>query len=532
MGLQEPLAAGLTIKIRVETDWAYVEAGDPTPAYYALALKDPNCDRSPAYQIFLRNDAGRKLYGPTWAPPDDEPEWDGWHLFFDWENRRFPTGLLPELLSRQDAMGVRVEVADARVDPYPQFHDGRALRDVGPWDCWWPFNPHTPRQYQKEAVDKALTEGRGIIAAGTGAGKTMMAMSIIAALDMPTVFAVPNRDLLQQTLASFRKAGFPDAGISLGQIGDGVMEVGQVTVATHQTLHSRRTDAGVRRLLETVPVFVYDECHRAAADTVYSLLMGCKAFYRFGLSATPLLDDKHRNWRLRGAIGEVISRISPIRLVKDGFLDLPVVVRLPVLGEQAMRFHPKMPYQNVYKKSIVTNEARNFNIKSAVDWLMHWGRPTIVVAKLHGHLETFRKLFADAPYDVCVLSGKCSSEERGEALQRMRDGKLDVIVATNIFDEGVDVPNLGAVVLAAGEKSAIRLKQRIGRGMRKGGGSEGTMILIDMIDRQCRITENHTKKRHKVYLSEKYPVFDGWDALVNLPDTEKRALEILEGIEA
>ena len=88
------------------------------------------------------------------------------------------------------------------------------------------------RPYQLEAKEKALEAHRGILQVATGGGKTVIAAVIIAELSTNTLFMVHTKDLLYQAKKSFEDI----LGIHVGQIGDGIVDIQQVTIATTQSM--------------------------------------------------------------------------------------------------------------------------------------------------------------------------------------------------------------------------------------------------------------------------------------------------------
>ncbi|SVD32108.1 uncharacterized protein METZ01_LOCUS384962, partial [marine metagenome] len=55
-----------------------------------------------------------------------------------------------------------------------------------------------PRSFQQEAVEAWMTEQRGVVALPTGAGKTILAVMLIAKTGRPTLIHVPTIDLMRQ----------------------------------------------------------------------------------------------------------------------------------------------------------------------------------------------------------------------------------------------------------------------------------------------------------------------------------------------
>ena len=84
------------------------------------------------------------------------------------------------------------------------------------------------------------------------------------------------------------------------------------------------------------------------------------------------------------------------------------------------------------------------------------------------------------------------------------DHKIDCVLASKIFDIGVDIPSLAGLVIACGGKSTVKALQRVGRVIRKYPGKKFA-VVIDFYD-QATYLDNHSKTRYKIYKSE-----DGFD---------------------
>lgn len=76
-----------------------------------------------------------------------------------------------------------------------------------------------------------------------------------------------------------------------------------------------------------------------------------------------------------------------------------------------------------------------------------------------------------------------------------------ITIASSIFDEGIDVKPLDALILAGGGKSQTRALQRIGRVIRP-FDSKKDAVVVDFFD-DMKYMRNHSKKRIKMYGTEK-----------------------------
>ena len=82
----------------------------------------------------------------------------------------------------------------------------------------------------------------------------------------------------------------------------------------------------------------------------------------------------------------------------------------------------------------------------------------------------------------------------------MKNGLTDVLIASKIFDQGVDIPELDALILAGSGKSTGRALQRIGRVIRKYPGKEKA-IVVEFMD-NCKYLRDHSEVRLSVYNTE------------------------------
>jgi len=82
-----------------------------------------------------------------------------------------------------------------------------------------------------------------------------------------------------------------------------------------------------------------------------------------------------------------------------------------------------------------------------------------------------------------------------------------VIISTQVFDQGIDIPAMNAMVLAIGTKRYRRAIQRIGRILRPKEGSNEVYVL-DFDDRTHYFLENHSKYRRWIYAMEGFQVID------------------------
>lgn len=421
---------------------------------------------------FIANQLAIPVKGARFTKWYKSGKWDGKKRFLERPSNRFLCGLLPFVRRMLTAENLPWREIDTRVVP-------STLSDFPAW------RGPEPRLYQKEAVSIAGKQVRGILRMGTGGGKTLVAGKLLADLRLPALFLVHRRELAQQAMTRFSEWLAPEA---VGVIGADQWEERSVTIAMVQTLHARlRQDPKpVRAFLNTRGVIISDEAHRATSDTWGRLLRWTPAYYRFGLSGTPLVQDDVRDLTLIGLTGEVIVDISAKELAEQGWLAKPIC-SFYSLGEKGGSFE-KLRYQDAYDRLIVQNGARN-----ALGPILHHhesNQVLIIVKRIdHGTLlaEQFRMPF---------VSGQERDDIRQETYKMFREGRIRRLIASTIYDEGIDLPFLDVVVNLAGGKTIVPLFQRLGRAMHRTDTSQ-PIWFYDFLDQDNKHLRSHAEHRKR-----------------------------------
>jgi superfamily II DNA or RNA helicase len=373
------------------------------------------------------------------------------------------------------------------------------------------------RPYQHDAIAAALgnTNGalgwwpRGILQVATGGGKTEIAVAMYEMHPVPTFFLVHRKDLLIQAKERFEKYGH-----TVGQIGNSVFAPSPgLTVATIQTLHKvlkepedERHEVLMGKIADTRQIFV-DECHLVASTLDKGNMFTettnkfTRAYARWGLSATPFMRTQYDNLLLEGSSGSVLYKISNAKLIEMGYLTPPNVKMHPVPGK------------------LVGVGNRNWHKIKELGIKLHLERNTLLAYEIAigpspvlALVDTVEQgkflqllLRKNHDLDVPLLTGLDKAATRRQAVAALRDGSVPAIIATTIFDEGVDIPELQKVVLCSGGKSQYKLLQRLGRGVRKAAGKK-VVEIVDCADTHHPTLRRHALERLKLYKQEGFRV--------------------------
>lgn len=370
----------------------------------------------------------------------------------------------------------------------------------------------TPRDYQINAVNKMLENRRGIIKSATGSGKTQIAAMAVAAIGKKANIYVIGTDLLYSFHEYFSKV----LPFKIGIIGDGVCDIQNVNIVSIWTagrvlgmkdkdildddmLLSESFDindsAKIKTALKSAKVHILDECHIATCETINKICDAINPEHIYGLSGTPFrMDDA--DLLIKGMLGEEIIDIKASYLIKRNVLAKPIIkfVKVPKIKSS------KKNYQQLYKEYIIENDVRNNLIVDETKKLLSKGYVVLVLFNNIRHGEVLSELFENSNIEFGVLNGKDDIIKRKEIMQDITDGKLNCIIASRIFDIGIDVPRLSGLVLAGSGKSYVRTMQRIGRVIRSYPNKKNAAIVD--FDDQVVYFKNHSAIRKRYYQTE------------------------------
>lgn len=440
--------------------------------------------RDPAENVFHISDAGATSVLDnffSYENPDAEfdpaiPEIE--HVV-DRRAATAPLGLVDRAAAILDAEGFDVTLAgpDSGIE-------GEEI------DVSWHFD-HDLRDYQNEAAHKIAEEQTGVIELPTGTGKTVTALHAIRQINRKTVVFVHTRELLYQWADEIRDL----LGVEPGIIGDGEWSEGdEVTVAIMQSLVSKGVsgDADDEALVPAeYGMAIYDEAHRTSvADTMHRVGQMFPSAFRLGLSATPWRRNEPEEIWINGAIGPVIYSRGAEYMIENGYLARPRFETIehdgPTRNGRAEEYH------DAYKRCIEESGARNSAIAEKAVELTNDGRQTIVnvnrIAQAHHIVDFIGQVDSGVRAEVVTSN----TTDRDEKLAAFADGEIDVVVST-LLKEGVDIPDVNAIILAHGGKSAVEVIQTIGRALRPSNG--GDALIVDVRDEGMSFGDAYTERR-------------------------------------
>jgi superfamily II DNA or RNA helicase len=325
------------------------------------------------------------------------------------------------------------------------------------------------RPYQQEAVLAASTKSFGVIEAGTGSGKTVMALALIASRRQPTLVVVHTKELLHQWKERVQQF----LEVEVGQVGDGKFSLEPITIAI---VNSAR-----KRVEELVPHFgqlIVDECHRVPASLFTDVVSQFDCHYLLGLSATAFRSDNEMTKLIYYFMGDRIYRVDQEELFATGAILAPEVIRTSTCFSYRYRGN----YHQLIK-ALVGHEGRNQQILSDIETAAgdSSSGTILVVSDRVSHCRLFAERLQKRGIKAELLYGQLAPEARTEIVNMVQRGELQVLVATlQLISEGFDCPGLSTLFLTTPIRFEGRLLQVIGRIMRPGKNKKAR--VFDYID--------------------------------------------------
>ena len=210
-----------------------------------------------------------------------------------------------------------------------------------------------------------------------------------------------------------------------------------------------------------VDMVIMDEAHRGDGDQFQQVCNFMEnAFYRFGVTATPLMKGAIEDMKLQAVTGPILYRITLQDLIDRGLLAQPYVkflkVNKPVLSQ-------KMNWQAAYKSGLVQNAVRNRMILEETLEMVKNGCQVLILVNHIGHGKDLKKLIKPILSRTTFISGSDSTDKRQKAIDDVEAGNIDVLISSTITDEGVDIPAISGVILAGGSLSGVPRAIRLSR---------------------------------------------------------------------
>jgi superfamily II DNA or RNA helicase len=360
--------------------------------------------------------------------------------------------------------------------------EGRFSKDYSITTSFFDIKPF---EYQKEILEKLYVERnthnryRNLIVAATGTGKT-----VISAFDYKTfrinnkssklLFIAHRKEILEQSLSKFRGVLKEN---NFGQLWvDGIEPtINEYVFASVQTLNNRLKDIKISP--DYYDYIILDEAHHASASTYRPFLNYFKPKVLLGLTATPERMDNEN------ILEDFCNRIA-------AEIRLPEAMNKKLLCPfQYFGISDSIDLQNVTwaKGKYVASELSSIYTKNDVrvgEIITNLNKYTNNINDVQAlgfcvtieHAVFMAEKFNLAGLKAVYLTSKNSSE-RDKIRESFKKKDFNYLFVVDIFNEGVDIPEIDTVLFLRPTESLTVFLQQLGRGLRLAEGKECLTVL-------------------------------------------------------
>ena len=338
------------------------------------------------------------------------------------------------------------------------------------------FQPRGAQIEALYALKNSREEGadKGLVHAATGIGKTYL-----AAFDSKTyekvLFVAHREEILKQAAESFRNVrqsdeyGFFD--------GNHKCTDKPVIFASVSTLGRTEYLNDKYFAPDYFDYIVIDEFHHAVTDQYKRIVEYFEPEFMLGLTATPERMDGKNIYELCDynvpyeiSLKDAINKGMLVPFHYYGIYDDTDYSNIHLVrGKFDDKELNETYIGNVYRNELIIKYYRKYRSKRALGFCC---------SRLHA--EEMAKVFSEQGIpSVAVYSNADGvySEKREDAINKLKSGEIKVIFSVDMFNEGVDIPNVDMVMFLRPTESPIVFLQQLGRGLRKSRGKEFLNVL-------------------------------------------------------
>ncbi|OEU86592.1 helicase [Streptomyces abyssalis] len=431
-------------------------------------------------------------------------------------NVRASSVATPSVMSKFEAT-FDVYWGDASFEEYDPDRDGERLAEAlkqagravttGAQALSLPGREVRPFPHQKDMLDRLTIERevhgthRNLLVAATGTGKTVMAALDYKSLrekhgrNLRLLFIAHRREILDQALRTYRKV-LSDSRFGELLVGGATPEKNEHVFASIQTLQSG--SLGDKFTADHFDVIVIDEFHHSAAETYKQVIEFFHPKEEFlGLTATPERGDGNHvhNMYFKGRIA------AEMRLWE-------------ALENQLLSpFHYFGIADDTDYTSVEWKRGGGYDIAQLSDLLTENDpRAELILSSLGDKVTDFDSMralgfcvtvkhanymaqyFHDRGIRAVALDGTWSKEARDHALEEFKAGRLQVLFSVDLFNEGLDIPDVDTLLLLRPTSSPTVFLQQFGRGLRR-TANKPVLTVLDFIGQHRR--EYHFEPQYK-----------------------------------
>lgn len=437
--------------------------------------------------------------------------WDGKNRLMH-ANGKLPHGLVSQASQFATDSGYTVDIDEQFTEQNPvtreEFDKWLASKEI-----WAGRQRITPHWYQADSVFYAIQNCRGVLNLPTSAGKSLIislvSLWFLENYNQKVLVIVPTTALVAQMrddMVDYRLYEHEDIYMIKGGVDRDAIGDCSVVISTWQSAVKQP-----KEWFDQFGCLNVDEAHLATGkslDGIIKKMTECK--WKFGLTGS-LREGKANILQYVGSFGDIFKPVSTAQLMEEGQVTDLAISCLMLEYPQTLRETMKgVPYQDEIKWLLSNKERNKFLIKLAHNLSAKKGENTLLLFKNIKHGKLLYQALKHVYDKVYYVSGETKTEDRTDVKKDFENIDGGIIVASyGVFSTGISIKKLHNVIFAHPTKSAIIVKQSIGRVLRK-HGSKLKAKLFDIID---NMGIKPKRKSKKLYTHLNYTLKHGLDRI-------------------
>ena len=327
----------------------------------------------------------------------------------------------------------------------------------------------------RELIKKG--ESKALLVSATGTGKTYAsAFAVYDFRPRKFLFLVHREQIAKQSMKTFKKI-FKNEENKFGLLsGNSKQYNKEYLFSTIQTMSKEEVYRKFGK--DEFDYIVIDEVHKAGAPSYLKILNYFKPKFILGMSASP---DRMDNFN----VYELFDYNVPLDIRLQDALDEDLLCPFHYFGISDLEINGISREDTNDFKFLVSNDRVNYIIEKS-NYYGYSGnrRKALGFCSTKKEAKELAKEFTKRGYPALALTGDNTQEEREEAINRLTNedyhDKIEFIFTVDIFNEGVDIPEVNQILLIRPTQSSIIFIQQLGRGLRKYRNKE-YVVIIDFI---------------------------------------------------
>ena len=317
-------------------------------------------------------------------------------------------------------------------------------------------------------------ESKALLISATGTGKTFASAFALRDIDPPrALFIVHREQIARQAMDSFKRVFQRSKSFGLLS-GNCDQSDADFVFATMQMMAKESVRSRFKK--NEFSTIVIDEAHRTGAESYRKIFDYFEPDFWLGMTASP---DRMDGFDVYNLFDHNIA--CEIRLQQA--LEENLLCPFHYFGITDIEFENDEEEINLKDFNRLLSKRRVDFIEQQIKYYGYSGNRAkgLVFCSSVKEAAAFSAEFNRRGFKTISLSGKDSQENRQNAVERLAkdegDDILDYIFTVDIFNEGVDVPEINQVIMLRPTESPIIFVQQLGRGLRKSKGKEFVVIL-------------------------------------------------------